>query len=72
MFKNVPKEVLQSKIMQLKAIYQLLQGNFKTAAETLTQIIELGEYYDPEVRDFCLIVLENIFKLFNISTLPIQ
>jgi hypothetical protein len=31
----------------------------------------MGDYYDPEVRDFCLVVLENIFKLFNISTLPI-
>lgn len=71
MFKNVPKEVLQSKIMQLKAIYQILQGNFQNAAEQLTEIIELGDYYDPEVRDFCLVVLENIFKMFGISTLPI-
>ncbi|CAD8096003.1 unnamed protein product [Paramecium sonneborni] len=72
MFKNVPKEVLLSKIMQLQAIYQLIDGNFKTGAEILTQIIELGEYYDPEVRDFCLMVLEKIFNLFNISPLPIQ
>ncbi|CAD8161054.1 unnamed protein product [Paramecium pentaurelia] len=72
MFKNVPKEVLFSKIRQLKAIYQLLRGNFKTAAEILTEIIEMGDYYDPEVRDFCLMVLEKIFKLFNISPQPIQ
>ncbi|CAD8096251.1 unnamed protein product [Paramecium sonneborni] len=71
MFKNVPKEVLLSKIMQLQAIYQLIEGNFKTGAEILTQIIELGEYYDPEVRDFCLMVLEKIFNQFNISPLPI-
>jgi len=44
-----------------------LRGNFKTAAEILTEIIEMGDYYDPEVRDFCLMVLEKIFKLFNIS-----
>ncbi|CAD8200890.1 unnamed protein product [Paramecium octaurelia] len=72
MFKNVPKEVLLSKIMQLQAIYELIEGNFKTGAEILTQIIELGEYYDPEVRDFCLMVLEKIFNLFSISPLPIQ
>lgn len=42
MFKNVPFEVLYSKILQLKAIYALLKGNFKTSAEYLTQIIELG------------------------------
>jgi hypothetical protein len=48
-----------------------LQGNFQNAAEQLTEIIELGDYYDPEVRDFCLVVLENIFKMFGISTLPI-
>ncbi|CAD8181039.1 unnamed protein product [Paramecium pentaurelia] len=72
MFKNVPKEVLLSKIMQLQAIFELIEGNFKTGAEILTQIIELGEYYDPEVRDFCLMVLEKIFNLFNISPLPIQ
>ena len=49
----------------------MLQGNFQNAAELLTEIIEQGEYYDPEVRDFCLVVLENIFKMFGVSTLPI-
>ncbi|CAD8194998.1 unnamed protein product [Paramecium octaurelia] len=72
MFKNVPKEVLLSKITQLQAIYELIEGNFKTGAEILTQIIEMGEYYDPEVRDFCLTALEKIVNLFNISPLPIQ
>ncbi|CAD8066571.1 unnamed protein product [Paramecium primaurelia] len=72
MFKNVPKEVLLSKIMQLQAIYELIEGNFKTGSEILTQIIELGEYYDPEVRDFCLTALEKIINLFSISPLPIQ
>jgi len=32
----------------------------------------MGEYYDPEVRDFCLVVLENIFRLFDLPTLPIK
>jgi hypothetical protein len=32
----------------------------------LTQIIEEGDYYDPEIRDFSLLMLENIFNLFNI------
>jgi hypothetical protein len=72
MFKNVPNEILWAKILQLRAIFELLQGNFQTAAGILTEIVDLGEHYDPEVRDFCLVLLENIFKLFNLPTKPLK
>ena len=36
MFKNVPREILYSKILKLKAIYELLKGNFKKASLLLT------------------------------------
>jgi hypothetical protein len=37
----------------------------------LTAVLEQGEHYDPEVRDFSLIVLESIFKLHGVSPLVI-
>jgi hypothetical protein len=42
MFKNVPPEILESKILQLDSIYELLRGNFKNTAVTLTEILSLG------------------------------
>lgn len=45
MFKNVPLEVLKSKILQLDAIHELLKGNFQSSARILTEIIEMGGFF---------------------------
>ena len=72
MFKNFPIEILKAQVKQLEAIFQLISGNFHTAAEILIEIIEQKKYYSPKLQRYCLNVLINIFKLFDIPTLPIQ
>ena len=39
--------------------------------EVVIDMYMIIEYYDPEVRDFCLVLLENIFKLFSLPIAPI-
>jgi hypothetical protein len=38
----VPEEVLFSKILKLRSIKEILKGNFKQAALTLTEILKKG------------------------------